>query len=148
MESKSSFDYLVFSPEPIPTNLKAKEANWNLVYLFKGTIKCDKKDGSTSIGDGEITLFPPMPLNSYISIENYKSDEAEGICLTIYPSFMERLSANFPEFADTIRHIHTIKQPLTYSSTKKKQILKELKEMGEVSNAERIPHLLNILCWL
>ena len=146
MESKLSFDYHVFSPKPMP--IKAKETTLNLIYLFKGTIKCGREECYTSIDNGEITLFPPKTLRDCTATENDKNSEVEGICLTIYPSFMERLSANFPEFADTIRHIHTIKQPLTYSSTKKKQILKELKEMGEVSNAERIPHLLNILCWL
>lgn len=146
MKSESSFYYHIFSSNPTP--LKGKEAAFNLIYLSKGNLMCGKRDSYTSVENGGITLFPPKTFCDCATEEKGKSSEAEGICLTIYPSFMKRLSANFPEFADAVSHIQTIKQPTKYLPTPKEQIIKELKEMGEVSNAERIPHLLNILCWL
>ena len=146
MKSESSFDYHIFSSNPTPP--KGKAAAFNLIYLSKGNLMCGKRDSYTSVESGELALIPPKTLCDYTTNEKVKSSEAEGICLTIYPSFMKRLSANFPEFADVVSHIQTIKQPTKFLSTQKEQIIKELKEMEEVSNAERIPHLLNILCCL
>jgi len=99
---------------------------------------------------GDVKLFPAKALQKYqlYGAEGHPSVGHKGICLSIYTSFLKRLSDNFPEYKDIIQHICEIQQPVTYDAVHTAQLIKELEEMHALSNEERIPHVLNILSLL
>ena len=148
---ESSFTYDYKKQPPLTPIEESPEDHWELSYLVKGAELAGQEGSDVQpMISGDVMLFPPnLTHNWTFNCQIVDEDgEVEFIRLFIPTSFLERLVRNFPEYQETVAHIKQYTWPIRYDSVQASRIVEELEVMRELSDLERIPHVLNLLSLL
>ena len=146
-----SFIYDYKKQPPLTPIEVAPEDNWELSYLVKGAELVGQEESEAPpMISGDVILFPPNLTHNWTfncQIVNEEGD-VEFIRLFLPVSFLERLVHNFPEYQETVARLQQNTCPIRYDYLKANRLIEELEIMRELSDIERIPHVLNLLSLL
>lgn len=130
---------------------ESPDKSWELSYLVKGAeLTGQEESDAQPMISGDVMLFPPNLTHHWTfncQIVN-EDGEVEFIRLFIPTSFLERLARNFPEYQEIVAHIQQYDWPVRYDSLQANRIIEELEVMRELTDIERIPHVLNLISLL
>ncbi len=146
-----SFTYDYKKQPPLTPIEESPEDSWELSYLIKGAeLVGQEASEAPPMISGDVMLFPPTLTHNWTfncQIVNEEGD-VEFIRLFIPTTFLERLVRNFPEYQETVARLQQNTSPIRYDSLQANRIIEELEIMRELSDIERIPHVLQLLSLL
>lgn len=147
----ASFTYDYKKQPPLNLIEAYPDESWELSYLVKGAELVGQEGSEVPpMISGDVMLFPPTLTHNWAfncQIVNEDGD-VEFIRLFLPVSFLERLVQNFPEYQEIMAHLQQYTWPVRYESLQANRIIEELEIMRELSDIERIPHVMHLLSLL
>lgn len=147
----ASFTYDYKKQPPLNLIEAYLDESWELSYLVKGAELVGQEGSEVPpMISGDVMLFPPTLTHNWsfnCQIVNEDGD-VEFIRLFLPVSFLERLVQNFPEYQEIMAHLQQYTWPVRYESLQANRIIEELEIMRELSDIERIPHVMHLLSLL
>ena len=147
----SSFTYDYKKQPPLTPIEEGPDESWELSYLVKGAEMVGQEASEAKpMISGDVMLFPPHLTHNWTfncQIVNEAGD-VEFIRLFFPVSFLDRLVQNFPEYQGIMARLQQYTCPIRYNSLQASQIIEELEIMRDLTNIERIPHVMHLLSLL
>ena len=126
------------------------QEDWEVNYIVKGVGKLVYGEEHVWFASGDVFFIPFGVTNCFLFNDEVTNEDGEvlNICLHIEDEFLKRLANNFPEFAEDIRRICAIREPVKYDAAHSVPLIDKLEIMVDMTDAERIPYVIELLSLL
>lgn len=143
----NSFNYANVHLPPEKQIGMHQQDTWELSYVIVGAGKRVIGDTTSYFTNGDLVFIPPCIPHCWFFDKGITDTRGRiaNITLTFETSFLNKCADAFPEFQTAMQKIKERTEAVTFNKTTSEKIIRILKEMRDLNDAERIPYLLRIL---